>query len=167
MTQTGGAPALVTEAMKKTGLVWLGPPGGQQVAAWLLWLDGAGYVVGGPGEQPLPGITPGVRALVTVQSTDKRARIVTWAAEVSKLEPGTPDWDEFVPQLIAKRLNTTGDTNDRWARTCQVLRLTPTGELTEAGSTLPDASLAAAPPPSPATTPYRMPSKIGRRKVSR
>ncbi|CAN5177936.1 hypothetical protein BH20ACT5_BH20ACT5_10850 [soil metagenome] len=167
MTQPGGPPPLVAEAMKKTGLVWLAPPGGRPVSAWLLWTDGIGYVVGGPGEQPLPGISPGGPAIVTVQSTDKRARIVTWVAEVTRVEPGTPDWDQIAPQLAAKRLNATGDTVQRWAETCQVLRLTPTGELTEAGPTLPDASHAAAPPSSPATTPYRMPAKIGRRKIRR
>ncbi|MGX1028257.1 hypothetical protein RKD38_002938 [Streptomyces ambofaciens] len=44
---------------------------------------------------------------------------------------------------------------DRWARECRVLRLEPTGST----APLPDASLAEAPLPSPATT--RQPAPAG------
>jgi hypothetical protein len=44
--------------------------------------------------------------------------------------PGTPEWDEVVPLLLAKRLNPQdrAEQAQRWARECVVLRLTPTGE---------------------------------------
>jgi hypothetical protein len=45
-----------------------------------------------------------------------------------------------------------------------VLRLTPTGELVEAGGSLPTASQAAPAPPSPARTPTRIPKTLHRRR---
>jgi hypothetical protein len=66
--------------------------------------------------------------------------------------------------MLTKRLNLPdGDAAARrWARECAVLRLAPTGELTEAGSTLPSDSLAAPPAPSPARSPTRVPFTLHR-----
>lgn len=146
--------------MRKVALLWLAPVDGPAVAAWPLWVDGSAYVVGGPGEQPLTGIEAGRPALVTVASTDNRARIVTWVAGVDLVRPGSAEWGRIVPQLLAKRLSAATDAADRWERSCRVLRLTPTGELTEAADTLPSTDLAAPPVPTPATTPYRLPRRI-------
>ena len=149
-------PPLVAEAMKRAAVVWLAPVGDPAVAAWLLWQDGSAYVVGGPGEQPLTGIEAGCTALVTVAAPDNHARIATWVAAVEELQPGGAEWDRVVSQLVAKRLNAAADAAGRWARSGRILRLTPTG-VAEAGDTLPTTSLAAAPVPTRATTPYRMP----------
>ena len=149
---------LVDEAMKKAAIVWLGRSG-QPV--WCLWLDGALYVVHGPGEQPAPALAePAVE--VTVRG-DHGGRILTWPASVERVEPGTGQWDRVVPQLAGKRLNASGTTEHtvaRWAAECTVSRLTPAGEPTGAGPTLPDGSGAAPPPPTPATrrtaNPFRL-----------
>ena len=152
-------PPLVAAAMKKVALVWLAPLGGPAVAAWLLWQDGSAYVVGGPGEQPLTGIAPGRPALVTVASPDTHNRLLTWVADVQQVDPGSQEWGRIVPQLLAKRLSAAADATARWAGSGRVLRLSPTGELTEVDETLPTTDLAAPPVPTPATTAYRMPRR--------
>lgn len=158
-------PPLVQEAMKKAGLVWLRVPGADQpTAAWVSWQDGVAYLVTGPGEQPAPGLAAADRCDVTVPSAERGGRIVTWQAAVTRLEPDSEEWTAAVPGLVGKRLNLTDQeaTPSRWATECAVLRLAPTGELTEAGDTLPTGSLAEPPLPSPARTPTRRPVTLGR-----
>jgi hypothetical protein len=53
--------------------------------------------------------------------------VVTWNAEVTAVEPGTPAWDEVLPLLAAERLNAPAGSDQRWAQQCTVLRLTPRG----------------------------------------
>jgi hypothetical protein len=158
-------PALVTEATKKSGLLWIGVGERRPVAAWHLWKDDRAYVVVGPGEQDVPGLATASSATVTVRSTDKGGRIVTWRAAVTRVEPDGEEWDEVLPALLAGRLNLPDSANarQRWATTAAVLRLEPTGELLEAGPTLPAGSGAAPPPPSPARTPTTVPRTVGRR----
>jgi len=51
--------ALVAEATRRAGVVWLTVPGQDKAyPAWHLWREppGAAYLVTGPGEQPLPGL---------------------------------------------------------------------------------------------------------------
>ncbi|MFI1828909.1 hypothetical protein ACH41E_21015 [Streptomyces sp. NPDC020412] len=144
--------ALVEEATKKSGLVWVRGEvaGAEERALWHVWHDGAAHVVGdGPQEQPLPGLVAGGRATVTVRSKDKGGRLVSWTASVRELEPRSEEWESAVAELKTKRLNAT-DTEglrEEWARGCRVLRL----ELA-AVTGLPDGSLAEPPRPSGATT---------------
>jgi hypothetical protein len=68
---------------------------------------------------------------VLVRSHERRSGLlVTWTAEVSPVEPGTPAWDDAVPVLHAARLNAPDGEQQpqRWARESTVLRLRPTGE---------------------------------------
>ncbi|MFE9647921.1 hypothetical protein ACFYO0_28170 [Streptomyces sp. NPDC006365] len=152
--------ALVEEATKKSALVWV-RGGGAPVpnrALWHVWFEGAVCLVGdGPGEQPLPGLVDGGEAVVTVRSKDKGGRLVSWAAKVVELAPGSPEWDAAIAELKGKRLNAPdGEAMpERWARECRVLRLEPTGGT----APLPDGSLAAAPRATPATT--RQPAPAG------
>jgi hypothetical protein len=162
-------PPLVAEASRKAGLLWISVEGGRPAPAWHVWRDDGTYVVTGPGEQPLPGLADADRCDVTVRSADSGGRIVTWRAAVRRLDPASEEWAEAVPALVAARLN-LGDaatTPLRWAETAAVLRLDPTGELVEAGDTLPDGSLAAPPPPSPARSPTRLPWMLGHRRARR
>ncbi|GAA0918322.1 hypothetical protein GCM10009549_35800 [Streptomyces thermoalcalitolerans] len=150
--------ALVEEATKKSGLVWVGAPGAPARALWHVWHEGAACLVGdGPGEQPLPGLTAGAEVEVTVRSKDKGGRLVTWAAKVVELAPDSEAWQAAVAELKGKRLNAPdGEAmTQRWARECRVLRLEPTG----ATAPLPEGSLARAPLPTPATT--RRPAPAG------
>ncbi|GAA0391075.1 hypothetical protein [Streptomyces luteireticuli] len=159
MTQTL---ALIEEATKKSGLLWVQGPTGPSRALWHVWHDGAAHLVGGPGEQPLDGLglTDGCTATVTVRSKDKGGRLVAWTAQVTELPPGDEAWTGAVAELKGKRLNAVdfGTLEERWARECRILRLEPTGS----SEPLPDASLAAVPLRTPATTRRPMPAALPR-----
>jgi hypothetical protein len=156
---------LVDEAMKKAAVAWLTVSGaGPAYPVWCLWIDGALYVVSGPGEQAAPGLAEAAAAGVTVRG-DHGGRIVTWPADVTRLKPDTEEWTAIAPQLAGKRLNATGTTEQtvtRWADGCVVSRLAPAGEPDEAGATLPDGSLAAPPRPTPAARVTRRPFRLHR-----
>ncbi|MGP4000901.1 hypothetical protein [Streptomyces sp. 8N706] len=163
MTQTPALidRALIEEATKKSGLIWVQGSDGPTRALWHVWHDGAACLVGdGPGEQPFAGLglADGGPATVTVRSKDKGSRLVTWPARVSEQTPGSDAWQAAVEELKGKRLNAPDAEHvaDRWARECRVLRLEPVGSLAE----LPDGSLAAAPPTTPATTRRPIPAAL-------
>ncbi|MGW3724303.1 hypothetical protein [Streptomyces sp. NPDC000851] len=153
--------ALVEEATKKSGLIWVKGPGAAARALWHVWHEGAACVVGdGPGEQPLPGLADGASAEVTVRSKDKGGRLVSWTAKVVELTPGSEAWEAAVAELKGKRLNAPdGEAmTERWGHECRVLRLEPTGTT----QPLPDGSLAEQPLPTPATTREPMPAGLPR-----
>lgn len=164
--------ALVEEAMKKSGLVWLELPGtAQPRAAWHVWHEGAAYVLtGGEGEQPLPGLPEADQVLVTVPSKDKGGRLVTWLAAVEHVTPGDDLWEAVTPVLAKERLNSPDYAGqvERWAEESYVIRLVPTGEVRGPGEH-PDGYAAVRPPPSPATTAGPPPRMIGakRRRADR
>ncbi|MEV5147830.1 hypothetical protein [Streptomyces sp. NPDC052727] len=155
--------ALIEEAAKKSGLIWVrgaGVPAAR--ALWHVWHEGAVCVVGdGPGEQPLEGLADAGSAEVSVRSKDKGGRLVTFAVTVSELPSGSPEWEAAVAELKGKRLNAPDAERmpARWARECRVLRLTPTGSV----APLPDGNLAERPVPTPATT--RRPAPAGLPKL--
>lgn len=152
--------ALVEEAAKKSGLLWV-QPAGQPTARplWHAWHDGAIVVVGDGSEQPLHGLAASGSAAVTLRSKDKWGRLVALTTAVTRLEPGTPAWDGAVEELKGKRLNApdTDTIGERWARECHVLRLTPDDAPL---APLPDDTLAAAPLPTPATTREPIPAGL-------
>ncbi|MEV5955533.1 hypothetical protein AB0M11_17485 [Streptomyces sp. NPDC051987] len=153
--------ALVEEATKKSGLVWVRGAGAAAARAmWHAWADGGVCLVGDGAEQPLGELADGGSAEVTVRSKDKGGRLVTWTATVAELPAGSPEWEAAVAELKGKRLNAPdGEAmTDRWARECRVLRLTPTGST----SPLPEGSLSEAPVPSPATTRGPVPAGLPR-----
>ncbi|WP_149184268.1 hypothetical protein [Streptomyces sp. TRM49041] len=158
--------ALVEEATKKSGLIWVRGDGPAR-ALWHVWHDGAAYVVGdGPGEQPLPGgLAEGGAAEVTVRSKDKGGRLVAWTARVSELAPGSEDWRAAADELKGKRLNAPDaeTMTERWSRECRLLRLTPHKVSTD----LPQDSLAAAPLPTEATTRHPIPEALPRLLLKR
>ncbi|WP_407913533.1 hypothetical protein [Kitasatospora sp. NE20-6] len=154
--------ALLEEAAKKSGLLWVRADGQEQSRAlWHAWHDGAVVVVGDGAEQPLHGLRAGTAAVVTVRSKDKGGRLTGWPAAVTELAPHGEAWLGAVEELKGKRLNApdTDTIGDRWARECRVLRLEPSGPLTERPGAMPDAPHTAAPMPSPATT--RRPAPAG------
>ncbi|MFJ2953035.1 hypothetical protein OG896_12675 [Streptomyces sp. NBC_00669] len=157
--------ALVEEATKKSGLVWVN---GQ--AVWHLWLDGGLHLVAGPGEQPVPDLVDGGTATVTVRSKDKGGRLVTWSARVEVLAPHGEPWEAAVGELKGKRLNAVDAESvpSRWAAECQVFRLAPTGSVPEHPGAMPDTSGAVAPVATSATTrspaPAGLPKLLARRR---
>ena len=162
-------PALIAEATKKSDLVWLAADDMPATAAWHVWHDDAVYVVGGAGEQPLPGVAEAETCAVIVRSADTWGRIVTWEATISRVDPGSEQWSSVVPVLVAKRLNLRdGDSAAaRWAAEGAVFRLAPTGRLLEAGESLPSEGGAAPPRETPATTSVHVPYTLGRRRRRR
>ncbi|AOR32233.1 hypothetical protein BFF78_15200 [Streptomyces fodineus] len=163
--------ALIEEAAKKSGLIWVrGAEASAARALWHVWHEGALCLVGdGPGEQPLEGLVDGGTAEVTVRSKDKGGRLVTFRATVSEAAPGSEEWEAAVAELKGKRLNAPDgeEMPARWARECRVLRLTPAGSVTP----LPAGSLAQRPVPTPATTrrpiPAGLPKLLSKRRKSR
>jgi mutator protein MutT len=102
------SPALIAEATRRAGVIWLTVPGRDRpVPAWHIWRDppGAAYVVTGLGEQPLPGVAGAARVTVTVPSKDTGGALVTWAAGVHRVNPGSPEWAAVIGALAAARLN--------------------------------------------------------------
>lgn len=157
--------ALVEEATKKSGLIWVRGREGQSRSLWHLWHGGAVCLVGdGPQEQPLKGLglTDGGSATVSVRSKEKGGRLVAWPARVRELEPGSDLWQETVGELKAKRLNApdAGTIADRWARECRVLRLEPAGGPLEKPGAMPDGSHAQPPVETAATTRGRIPAGL-------
>ncbi|HEY8452669.1 MAG: hypothetical protein FWJ70_06625 [Micromonosporaceae bacterium] len=160
----GMAHPLIVEAMKKAAVAWVAVDDGPAYALWCMPAGGALWVVTGPGEQQAPGLASATRARVTLRG-DHGGRIVTWPATVSRVEPGTDEWEEIVPQLAGKRLNAPVDAETlagRWAAECAVLRLEPAGDPLEAGDTLPDGSLAEPPRETPARRRTRTPFHLHR-----
>ncbi|MGV9758781.1 hypothetical protein ACWDUC_23540 [Streptomyces tricolor] len=152
--------ALIEEASKKSGLIWVRGAGAPAARAlWHVWHEDAVCVVGdGPGEQPLTGLADGGSAEVSVRSKDKGGRLVTFAVTVSELASGSEEWAAAVAELKGKRLNAPDGERmpDRWARECRVLRLVPTGSV----APLPAGSLAESPVPTPATTRGPVPASL-------
>ncbi|MEU3525995.1 hypothetical protein AB0E62_19380 [Streptomyces sp. NPDC038707] len=144
--------ALIEEAVKKSGLIWVRAAGAPAARAlWHVWHEGAVCVVGdGPGEQPLAGLADGGSAEVSVRSKDKGGRLVTFPVTVSEAASGSEEWQAAVAELKGKRLNAPDgeEMPARWARECRVLRLVPTGPVLP----LPDGDLAARPVATPVTT---------------
>jgi hypothetical protein len=157
--------ALMEEAAKKSGLVWVRTASGEgpSQALWHAWVDGAVVVVGDGAEQPLPGdLADGGAATVTVRSKDKGGRLVAFPVRASELAPGGEAWTAAVGELKGKRLNAPDaeTMTDRWARECRVLRLEPVGGPAERPGEMPDGSGAAAPVPTGATTRRAVPAGL-------
>jgi hypothetical protein len=140
-------PALIAEATKRAGHVWIAIDGQDRPRpAWHIWRTGPGleppgaaYVVTGPGEQPLPGLADSGRVTVIVAGSQTPGGLVTWTAAVSRVRPGSGEWDAVIGQLVAGRLNAVlpeGETSpaQRWAHSGAVFRLAPQpGDLLSGG----------------------------------
>jgi hypothetical protein len=155
---------LVDEAMRKAAVAWVSVDDRPAVGLWCLPLDGALYVVSGPGEQPAPGLDEATTAVVILRG-DHGGQIVTWPAEVTRVEAGGDEWTTAAPLVAAKRLNAPGSTAElveRWAAECKLHRLAPAGAPLAAGDSLPDGSLAAPARETPAARRADKPFRLHR-----
>ena len=156
---------VVDEAIKKAAVAWVSVADGPALALWCMPLEGALYVVSGPGEQNAPGLPDATRAAVSLRG-DHGGRIVTWTADVERLTPGGEPWSTVAPQLAGKRLNASGTADalvERWAASgCAIVRLTPAGEPAQTGADLPATAQAEAPRETPARVPVRRPFRLHR-----
>ena len=143
--------ALLSEAAKKSGLLWIDVPGDRAWPAWHVWLDDTAYVITGPGEQPLPTLPADVT--VTFRSKDTGGRLVTVPAKATVVTVEDPRWDDVSTALKSSRLNApAGDTVARWAREATVYALAPHGDALEGPGSYSQESGVAQPAPTPATT---------------
>ncbi|MFK3985446.1 hypothetical protein ACI2K4_34365 [Micromonospora sp. NPDC050397] len=151
--------------MKKASIAWVSVDGGPGLALWCLPLEGGLYVVSGPGEQRAPGLSDATTATVTLRG-DHGGQIVTWPAEVTRLVPGTEQWEANAPLVAAKRLNAAGTAAqlvERWAADgCALNRLAPAGVPLAEGGSLPAGSGAEVPRESPAVRQTRKPFRLHR-----
>jgi hypothetical protein len=155
---------LVDEAMKKAAVAWVAVAAGPALALWCVPLDGALYVVSGPGEQSAPGLAGATAATVTLRG-DHGGQIVTWTAEVTRVMPGSEPWAATAPLVAAKRLNAPRNATalvERWSSECALNRLAPAAGPLAAGDALPDGSLAAPPRETPAVRQTRKPFRLHR-----
>ena len=95
--------ALLAEAATKSGLLWVDVPGDRAWPAWHVWVDGAAYVVSGPGEQTLPELPESV--VLVLRSKDTGGRLLRVAARAERLRPEDPRWEPATTALKAARLN--------------------------------------------------------------
>lgn len=169
MTEVPAADAaLLAEAAAKSGLVWLRPPGGGRPwPAWHVWHEGAVLVVSGAGEQQLPDLRGPVELMV--RSKDSGARLITVAATAEVVDPDDEGWAAAAAALAASRLNSAtapADLPARWRAEGAVLtRVRAHGAALEAPGRYDDASGAAPPPPTPATTSHWRPWHLRGRRL--
>ncbi|MGS2618134.1 hypothetical protein ACVCAH_26960 [Micromonospora sp. LZ34] len=150
--------------MKKASVAWVTVPGGPALGLWCVPLEGALFLVSGPGEQSAPGLAEATEAWVTLRG-DHGGRIVTWPARVERVAPGSETWETAAPLVAGKRLNGRGSAADqiaRWAAEgCALSRLTPAGEPV-AGAGLPAGSLAEEPRAAAVVRATRKPFRLHR-----
>jgi hypothetical protein len=125
-----GRLALIAEATKRAGLIWITVPGSRARAVWHVWQQGAAYLLTGPGEQDVPGLAAAGLVTVEVPSKDTGGGLVGWTAEVSRVAPGSAEWSGIIGALLAGRLNEPTDAGEtspagRWAHRGAVYRLSP------------------------------------------
>jgi hypothetical protein len=113
----------IDDATKRSGVAWVEVDGASHLV-WQMWHDGRMYVVAGGQEQQLD---PPTRARVTVRTKDGP---LTWPADVERVQPGSPEWDEVTPALANRRLNAADGPEQprRWARESVLYRFTPDGQ---------------------------------------
>ncbi len=124
--------ALIAEATKRAGLIWITVPGQRRPRpVWHVWREAA-YVLTGPGEQDVPGLDQADQVTVEVPSKDTGGGLVCWTAGVGQVAPGTAEWSAIIDALLAGRLNepvsaAAPSPAERWAQTGRVYRLAPDG----------------------------------------
>jgi hypothetical protein len=125
--------ALVEEAARRSGLLWLDVPGSPGPrAVWHLWHEGAMWVLAardeGAVEQHVPGLPGAEEVTVTLRSKATQGRLATVRAAVELVGPEDPRWAGVVPLLSERRLNPPDGRAaavERWATTCVLVRLVP------------------------------------------
>ncbi|MGZ5367446.1 hypothetical protein [Aeromicrobium sp.] len=125
--------ALVAELAKKSGVVWV-TYDAQPHPVWHEWVGDAVCLVANGGEQPLPGIESESTVTLVLRSKANRHLIAEAEATVEVLTPASEHWDVVTLALRTGRLNLHDRDSaiERWSRESQVIRLIPTGTVTQA-----------------------------------
>ena len=122
-------PEVVREATSRSGVVWLFVGDRAPKPVWHVWLDDADHVLHGGGEQQVAGLAEASRVTVGVRSRVTGGALVRWGAAVRRVDPGSAEWLRLLPLLRGARRNAEADPSERWARTCTLTKLVPTGDL--------------------------------------
>lgn len=156
---------VLEEAIKKAAIAWISVADGPAFALWCMPVETSLVVVSGPGEQAAPGLAEARAATVRLRG-DHGGLIVLAEATVSRLVPGSDEWNEIAPQLAAKRLNASGTAEQvvaRWAADgCALVRLAPAAETAIGGAGVPAESHAGPPRETPARVATRRPFRLHR-----
>lgn len=113
---------LVSEALAKSGLLWVSSPAGS-APVWHVAEGTHAYVVSGPDEQFSPEHDG--RAHVVTRSKESRARLLSFDADVTALDPAGEEWASAAASLAGSRLNApAGDTVARWREHNRIVRIT-------------------------------------------
>jgi hypothetical protein len=143
--------ALLSEAGKKSGMLWIDVPGDRAWPAWHVWLDDTVYVLTGPGEQTLPFLPADLA--VTFRSKSSGGMLVKMPARATVITPQDERWEAATTALKASRLNApAGDIIARWAAEATVYAITPVGDSLQGPDNYSQESGAAQPPQTAATT---------------
>jgi hypothetical protein len=160
--------ALIAEVCSKAGLVWVRPSVEDRFhPAWHVWHEDALHVVSGIGEQLLPTLNGPVDVLAPSKETG--ARILTFSAWGTPLEPQSAAWEAAADALRRVRLNATepDEQRGRWASGTVITRIEPISVLGSGSGTDADPSGALAPARTPATTTGRRPWHLRSRSRGR
>jgi len=143
----GIVPGPLDAALSKSTIVWLSfgdPPvmgadrAGKSVKeprytarldhpVWYGYENGSVFVLVGPGEQQVPGVTASRTVHLTARSKDVQSRVATAECTVQVLRKDA-EWDRIARDLlVGRRLNLTdGDKAvDRWRKDCEIVLLQP------------------------------------------
>ena len=97
---------------------------------WPVWYgyeDGRVYVLVGPKEQEIPGLTEATAVRVIARSKDKQSRVADVECGVDVLEKDAT-WDRIARDLlVGRRLNLKDGEGavERWKKECEIVALTP------------------------------------------
>ena len=127
----------VTKALQKGTILWLRVPQrpdrrGRPVQrheqpAWFVLERGKVYILTGPTEQQIAGLTEAGEVELIVRSKDVRSRIADVPADVRVVPTDDPLFDRIGRAALGKRLNLPdGDAAlERWRANCTLVELTP------------------------------------------
>lgn len=132
----GIVPGPVDASLARSTIAWVRIPGERPkfgasdagTPVWYGYENGRIYVLVGPKEQQVPGLTEAGAARLIVRSKEKQSRVaeVDCSAEIL---PKNASWDRLARDvLVGRRLNLTdGEAAlSRWRETCEIVMLTPT-----------------------------------------
>lgn len=159
--------ALTSEALSKSGVLWLRLPGGERLT-WFATgsdeLDAHILLVSGGLEADL-GVLP-ERLEIVLRSKGDGGRLLTLRARAQSLDPGNPWWEPAAAALLGERLNAPGDLLERWRSDSTIWLVSPFGAPVQSpGRIGPQGSERVAGPVTAgaAGTPVRRPWHLGGR----
>lgn len=123
-------PGPVDAALSKSTIAWVAvpQPGGEITKpVWYGYEAGRVFVLTGPGEQDIPGLTEARHVRLIARSKDVQSKVGEVTCVVQVL-PKDAEWDRIARDvLVGRRLNLVDGEKavDRWRKDCQIVRLTP------------------------------------------